>query len=477
MTSLNNDIEKYLRGELTPAERHALEQKALDDPFLAEALEGAEHAGAEHFGVDLKIIKKSLHKKTKSRRRFIDINGWQWYSGIAAGLLLFALITYTVIMMIGQQRRANEIAALEEKISIDTITSQQSEKTKDVGKSTEATSGTEQSEKKSEQQKLALKKQEKAETARRKEAIAMNDRAKSRNAIGSGTLPDSAGTPTQKPASPDTLRTASVTESVTDVAESPVLESREEIVRRDTDDELAKEADARKSAALSGRGERKKSKALSETVQPSAADLSTKLASETLIRGKVSGEGQEIPGVNVIIKGTSIGTVTNEAGEYMIAVPAGYSTLSFAFIGLVSTEVPVAAAADGTLNVEMSSDVTQLSEVVVTGYGVSNSDQTYPTFEMTTPEVGRRAFKKYLEDNVKYPSDALNQKMEGRVTIQFTVLSNGQLADFKVIKGIGGGCEEELIRVIKNGPRWKPSKKGDVAIDDQVRVRYRFDLP
>src|SRR5687767_14446691 len=121
MANLNDDIEKYVRGELSPAERHALEQKALNDPFLAEALEGAEHAGPEHFAVDLKMISRSLHAKTKGRRRIIDINGWQWYSGIAAGLMLFALCTYTVIVMIGQQRRANEIAQAEQNMLKDSV--------------------------------------------------------------------------------------------------------------------------------------------------------------------------------------------------------------------------------------------------------------------------------------------------------------------------------------------------------------------
>jgi TonB family protein len=470
MTDLNNDIEKYLRGELTAAERHALEQKALNDPFLAEALEGAEHAGAEHFTVDLKIIKKSLHEKTKVRRRFIDINGWQWYSGIAAGLLLLALVTYTVIMMIGQQRPANELAVLEDQVSTDSITSQQEETVNSIEKDTQATSDAEPSVKKLQEQKNLALKQERTEADRRQDQIALNEQSSQKKAIGAGTTTEPSQNLTRKSYSLDTLRSDTEPQAIAEIMETPVLDSHD-----DRDEELAtgKETplkqDDRKKVMLRGQS--------SKTVQPSAADLNTKLAAETLIRGKVSEDGEGLPGVNVVIKGTTLGTVTNASGEYMIAVPAGYSTLSFMFIGLVSTEVPVASANNGTLDVEMSPDVTALSEVVVTGYGVSNSDKTYPTFEMATPEIGRRAFKKYLEDNVKYPSEATNQKIEGRVTIQFTVLSNGQLTDFKVIRGIGGGCEEELIRVIKNGPRWTPSKNTGVPIDDQVRIRYKFELP
>jgi TonB family protein len=479
MANLNNDIEKYLRGELTPSERHALEQKALLDPFLAEALEGAEQAGPEHFAVDLQMIKKSLHEKTKSRRRFIDINGWQWYSGIAAGLLLFALCTYTVIMMIGQQRKAKEIAQLEQKVVTDTITSSNNKNISEAEESKKESDAEESGKKVEEENKTLALKEKHDEEIRRREDIAMNDRAKSRNAIGSGTLPRSGETPSQKPDSPDTSRIETETQPITEIAEAPVIESREGIASRDDDDEVVNKAEAIRSEQYETKSavRKKSTAAASETVQPSTADLSGKLSAETLIKGRVTGEGEGLPGVNVVVKGTALGTVTNASGEYMISVPAGYSTLSFMFIGLVSNEVPIASATNGILNIEMTPDVTQLSEVVVTGYGVSNSDKTYPTFEMAMPEVGRRDFKKYLEDNVKYPSEASTKKIEGRVTVQFTVLANGQLTDFKVIKGIGGGCEEELIRVIKNGPRWVPSKQTGRAVNDQIKVRYRFDLP
>ena len=97
--------------------------------------------------------------------------------------------------------------------------------------------------------------------------------------------------------------------------------------------------------------------------------------------------------------------------------------------------------------------------------------------ELAGPEGGRKAFKQYLESNLRYPEEALKNQVEGKVTIQFSVGLTGQVTDFKVIRGIGFGCDEEVIRLIKAGPKWSPTKKNEEPIKDRVRVRMRFALP
>ncbi len=79
-------------------------------------------------------------------------------------------------------------------------------------------------------------------------------------------------------------------------------------------------------------------------------------------------DGTPLPGVNVIIKGTSIGTVTNFDGEYQIVVPEKYRELVFSFVGFMTEEVPIGAIRE--MNVTLSADVNELQEVVVVGYGM-----------------------------------------------------------------------------------------------------------
>lgn len=92
------------------------------------------------------------------------------------------------------------------------------------------------------------------------------------------------------------------------------------------------------------------------------------------VRGTVISEedGKPLPGVNVVVKGTTIGTVTDVNGSYSLTLPNNASTLIFSFIGLISQEVAISKP---DINVRMQLDVTQLSEVVVTGYGVESKLQ------------------------------------------------------------------------------------------------------
>ncbi len=93
-------------------------------------------------------------------------------------------------------------------------------------------------------------------------------------------------------------------------------------------------------------------------------------AQERTVTGKVTAaeDGAPLPGVNVVLKGTSVGTVTNTEGIYTLNVPGAGGTLIFSFIGLASQEMEVGART--TIDIQMAQDVQQLGEVVVTAVGI-----------------------------------------------------------------------------------------------------------
>ncbi len=80
-------------------------------------------------------------------------------------------------------------------------------------------------------------------------------------------------------------------------------------------------------------------------------------------------EGDPLPGVNVVIKGTTYGTVTNLDGYYSIKVPPGYNTLNFSFVGYVSEDRYIGN--NKLINVNLTPDILQLDEIVVIGYGTA----------------------------------------------------------------------------------------------------------
>lgn len=98
-------------------------------------------------------------------------------------------------------------------------------------------------------------------------------------------------------------------------------------------------------------------------------------AQERTISGKVTSadEGIPIPGVNVLVKGTTIGTVTDFDGNYKLTVPSGSETLVFRFIGLETREIPIGNQT--VIDVSMAADVQELTEVVVTAVGIERESR------------------------------------------------------------------------------------------------------
>lgn len=89
-----------------------------------------------------------------------------------------------------------------------------------------------------------------------------------------------------------------------------------------------------------------------------------------------------------------------------------------------------------------------------------------------SPKDGYKAFYKYIAEHLKYPAQARRTGIEGRVFIQFVVEKDGSLTDIKVIKGIGAGCDEEAVRVLKKAPQWNPGKQRG----NPVRVRRSIPI-
>ncbi|MFZ6009448.1 MAG: SusC/RagA family TonB-linked outer membrane protein [Bacteroidota bacterium] len=127
-------------------------------------------------------------------------------------------------------------------------------------------------------------------------------------------------------------------------------------------------------------------------------------AADINVSGNVKDEsGLALPGVNVLVKGTTIGTVTDANGSFALAVPSNESILVFSFIGYLTKEVAVNGQT--VIDVQLSADVKTLSEVVVIGYGTQKkSDLTGAVSSVKAEEIMER------------PAASLNQSLAGRIT-------------------------------------------------------------
>ena len=124
------------------------------------------------------------------------------------------------------------------------------------------------------------------------------------------------------------------------------------------------------------------------------------------------------------------------------------------------------------LDVEVTED-TEIEEMVFEEAPEEEvSDEIFMVVEdQPEPQGGMQAFYEFVGKNMKYPSQARRMGVEGKVFVQFVVDKDGSLSDVKAIKGIGAGCDEEAVRVVKSAPKWKPGKQRGKA------VRVRMVLP
>jgi periplasmic protein TonB len=96
--------------------------------------------------------------------------------------------------------------------------------------------------------------------------------------------------------------------------------------------------------------------------------------------------------------------------------------------------------------------------------------------EMPTFPGGEAAMYDYLRTKIKYPAMARENNITGRVYINFVVDKDGVIKDVKVLRGIGFGCDEEAVRVIKSMPSWKPGKQNGRSVPVSYNMPINFSL-
>ncbi len=89
---------------------------------------------------------------------------------------------------------------------------------------------------------------------------------------------------------------------------------------------------------------------------------------------------------------------------------------------------------------------------------------------------GQASLFKFLQQNIDYPEIAKESGIQGRVFVTFVVETDGSVTDVRVLRGIGGGCDEEAVRVVKAMPKWNPGKQRGKPVRVQFNLPVKFTL-
>lgn len=181
------------------------------------------------------------------------------------------------------------------------------------------------------------------------------------------------------------------------------------------------------------------------------------------VRGKVTDEnGEELPGVNVFAKGTTIGTITDSHGDYMLEIPDDVSTLVFSYVGYITEEVEIAARS--VVDMSLTPDVETLSEIVVVGYGTTRREvlsgavdmldyETLQDLPLTNPIAGlqgRIAGTVVTRTSGRPGEEGFNIQIRGASTV------NGNSNPLIIIDGVPGAMSDlnpndiESMNVLKD---------------------------
>lgn len=113
----------------------------------------------------------------------------------------------------------------------------------------------------------------------------------------------------------------------------------------------------------------------------------------------------------------------------------------------------------------------KLNDTTVTGKCFDENGNEIPFTRFETMPKAPYDVPSYLSANMKYPETAKEKNIEGRVITKFIVDTDGTIIHAKIVKGIGGGCDEEAIRVVSSMPKWTP------ATQDDKKAKVFFTLP
>lgn len=89
---------------------------------------------------------------------------------------------------------------------------------------------------------------------------------------------------------------------------------------------------------------------------------------------------------------------------------------------------------------------------------------------------GEVALEKFIQKSINYPAIAKAQGIEGKVIVALVIDETGAVNDIEVIQGIGGGCEEEVIRVLSEMPNWAPTKQAGHTVKMKKVFSFNFQL-
>ncbi|MCW3119173.1 MAG: hypothetical protein JWM28_3255 [Chitinophagaceae bacterium] len=443
------DIERYHQGRMTPKEMHALERAAMEDPFLADALEGYDTVPVNQ-AEDLSLLEKKLaeriNKKEEGSIVPLQNSNLSWIR-IAALLIVMAgagLIAYQYAI----KGKTTDVAKTENsdipKIKQAPADTQPSapvvaDNKKEIdgpqkidqlttGKVTEKTRGLTPA-----KEGRLTEKKDSIENGASEKIIAVPDQAAS--------------------AAPKVEEKSNILQPEP-LKKSNTLALKKVNAKRETEENADGIKDTEDKKEF-------KSRSLNKVAQV-ARNNSSPYHAANVFRGQVlDSNNNPVPFANVTNILDEVGTYTDVKGNFVLLSPDSTLNVQVRSVGFENS-ISQLSNTISTNAVVLQQDTKNIAPIIISNRKLNTERRRQDSMilEESEPTDGWYNYDVYLANNVKIPDEIKTQKaLSGEVELSFSINKYGEPVNIKVEKSVCGECDAEAIRLLKDGPKWKKKKK------------------
>lgn len=464
------DIQDYLQGRLTPLQMHAMEKAALDDPLLAEAMEGYQGMPNDDWKEQLAALKNNFSgEKQQAKVIALPQRKNNWWKVAAAVLLLGGAAT--IAYQITNKKTNKEIAKNEQPAAgatnIDTL------KTADVA-STEGTLSSAKPQTIPPEPNLSTTTQS-VTVNKAAGNVAANEEQKLKddnNFLYTPAKPDAKTTAKLETKTGD----AEVLKDINNTASAAPSVSVENNTVAAEKNEAAKKYYTTNSNAFNGNlnsAQYQKSKTAAD--KGVVAEFKKEPSLNHNFRALVVGpDNSPLPFANISIKSENFGTYADAKGNFRLISADSLLTVEVKAAGYQPQFYTLQSFAQQNKIVLAEEDAASRYKTI----GSNNALAKNKTSRRATllkdslvnvePADGWDNYNTYVDNNIEIPDDILKKDIHGQVELSFDVSSNGTISNIKVDKSLCDNCDELAKRLIEQGPQWKVKKgkkgKGKITV-------------
>jgi len=423
------DIEKYWKGTLSAAEMHAMEKAAMDDPFLADALEGYKNINVADAGID--SLKEKLDKRVAAVVPILNLKRkrFNWVR-VAAAIIIIVGIGLLVQQLVFNDRNKSSLAILEEKEKqSESVANQNSINPDSIHGDVKSQSGSD------------------SPVPRKKNSVTLNPgsyaitpRDTSKKADGANAL--SKKSENESAPAGNALVTASAERN------DQFLKSQADVGR--TIDDSTKSLNDKKVNSAMPVAKQKASREYYDNYNLSSGfTLNNKYNYRV-----VDAQNNPVPFANVMNTRDNIGTYTDIRGNFNLVSSDSVLNVQIRSLGYNAANYKLVPADVQAGALVLKED--ERKETVTQNRKVVSSLSRKDSAEIEEPEVGWGNYNTYVANNIQIPESIRPKNTRNDVELSFDIDKTGQPVNIKVTRSSQcKECDEEAVRLLKEGPKWK----------------------